>query len=108
MGYLAAINQLNENPEWYNALTQNSTSKDRGHTKLYNPYDEFDLRMITNKHIDEIAYENKVTLTNQPFSDLRGLSLISEMAQKADRDPDFSERIRKMVYKLEGRTSIIP
>lgn len=94
LDYLAEVNRLKQQPEWYNALTANCTTSIRQHTKPYNPQARLDWRMIVNGHIDEMIYQRGVLNTAIPFAELKTRSHINERAVAADQAADFSEQIR--------------
>ncbi len=94
LDYLRQVNRLKETPEWYNALTDNCTTAMRGHTAPYNPRAKLDWRIIVNGFVDEFIYEQNIIDRSMPFAELKALSYINARGQAADRDPDFSIRIR--------------
>ena len=94
LSYLQEVNSLKEQPEWYNALTDNCTTSIRGHTAPYNPDARLDWRIIVNGFIDEMLYERKTVDTSMPFPELKKRSLINEKAKGMDKSPDFSQLIR--------------
>ncbi len=93
--YLKEVNRLKDHPEWYNALMGNCTTSIRQHTAPYNPDARLDWRMIVNGSIDEMIYERGILSQNLPFAELKKKSYINKKAQSADKDPDFSRRIRE-------------
>ena len=95
LSYLKEVNRLKERPEWYNALTENCTTSIRQHTAPYNPKARLDWRLIVNGYIDEMLYERGTIDTNLPFAELKKQSYINPRAQAADKDPAFSQVIRK-------------
>jgi hypothetical protein len=94
LDYLKSVNQLNERPEWYNALTENCTTAIRGHTAKF-AHGKLSWKMIVNGYLDTLLYERKVIDTNMPFEQLKARSQISEKALKADNSNDFSIIIRE-------------
>jgi hypothetical protein len=94
LSYLREVNSLKEQPEWYNALTDNCTTSIRGHTAPYNPDARLDWRIIVNGFIDEMLYERKTVNTSMPFAELKKRSLINEKAKGMEKSPDFSQLIR--------------
>jgi hypothetical protein len=95
LDYLKEVNRLKNRPEWYNALTSNCTTNIRGHTKPYAKNNRFDWRILLNGRVDEMAYDRKALDQTLPFDQLKARSLINNRAKAADRDPDFSKRIRE-------------
>jgi len=105
LDYFKVINDLVENPKWYNALTQNCTTTIRGHAKPYNPETKFDWRMLANGRIDEMGYERGAITNQLPFEELKKRSLINSYAQALDQDPEFSRKIREKVFPEESETA---
>ncbi len=101
--YLEEINRLAEKPRWYNAATHNCTTTIRHHIQHVAANNPWDWRILVNGRIDELGYERGTVDTSLPFPELRRRSAISEKAKRADRDPDFSQRIRE---GLPGRRSL--
>jgi hypothetical protein len=94
LDYFRSINQLTVRPAWYNALLSNCTSVLRGHTRPYYQKVFWDWRLLANGYADELAYEKGTLDTSLPFAELKRRSIINTKAKAADRDPDFSLRIR--------------
>lgn len=101
LSYLHKVNRLKEQPEWYNALTDNCTTSILRHTMPYNPKARFDWRLIVNGYIDEMLYERGTIDTSLPFTELKKRSYINPAAQAADKDPAFSQRIRAQILVKE-------
>lgn len=95
LDYIQHINGLHGQPEWYNALLGNCTTQIRGHTRPYAGKVWWDWRLLANGYVDEMAYEIGVLDQSLPFAELKQRSLINRRALAADRDPDFSRRIRE-------------
>lgn len=94
LDYFRSINQLKDTPAWYNALLSNCTSVLRGHTRPYFRKVLWDWRLLANGYADEMAYEKGMLDTSLPFTELKRRSIINPAAKAADRNPDFSLRIR--------------
>ena len=92
--YLEEVNRLKEQPQWYNALTDNCTTSILQHTMPYNPNARFDWRLIVNGYVDEMLYERKTINNRLPFVELKQRSYINPKAQAADQDSVFSQLIR--------------
>jgi hypothetical protein len=95
LDYLAEMNRLAREPKWYNAATHNCTTTIRHHVQHVAPANPWDWRILVNGHIDELGYERGTVDTSLPFDELRRKSEITERAKAADRDADFSARIRE-------------
>jgi hypothetical protein len=93
LDYLKQVNELSEEPQWYNALTQNCTTAIRGHVQ---PYTRgwWSWKILLNGYLDELIYERGVVDRSLPLDELRAQSRINERAQAADGDPEFSKLIR--------------
>ena len=92
--YLDRINELADQPEFYNLLSNNCTVTIVRSANAAGRDDRFDIRYLLNGLIDRYLYEVGVVNTTLPFEELRRRSRISEAARSADNAPDFSERIR--------------
>lgn len=91
--YVRTVNELHETPRWYNAITNNCTTAIR-HQRAANERAPWDWRMLVNGLGDQLLYERSGIDNSMPFSELKRLSHINERANAADKDPDFSTRIR--------------
>jgi hypothetical protein len=95
LDYLRQVNRIHDRAEWYNALTSNCTTNIRGHTAPYARNAKFDWRIIVNGFLDEMIYERGTVDTSLPFTEFKTRSHINARAQRADKDSDFSRRIRE-------------
>ncbi len=94
LDYVAAINRLAARPEWYNAGTTNCTTTIRTHVIDIGVAAPWDWRLLANGHLDELLYERGSIDTSRPLAEVREASIVDRRAQRADRDPEFSARIR--------------
>jgi hypothetical protein len=96
LDYVKRMNELAEQPAFYNALTHNCTTTIRTHTQHVDPGSSpFDWRFLLNGYGDQMLYERGRLDTQLPFDELKRRSLIDDAAKAADRDPAFSQRIRE-------------
>jgi hypothetical protein len=99
--YLQALNRLNEQPRWYNAITTNCTTAIRGQ----HPVGErlpWDWRILVNGKGDEMLYERNALVTDGlPFAELKQRVHINAAAREANDAPDFSKRIRAGVPGMD-------
>ncbi len=95
LDYVKTVNELHEQPAFYNALTQNCTTSIRTHTQHVGGGMPFDWRIIVNGYGDQMLYERGRIDTSLPFPELRKRSNIDERAKAANHDPEFSRRIRE-------------
>ena len=91
--YVARINQLQRQPEWYNLITANCTSCIRTQRAAGKRL-PWDLRILINGYVDEMLYERGALDRSLPFDELERRSRINQNARAAYGAPDFSERIR--------------
>lgn len=106
LDYVASINALAERPAWYNALTDNCTTTIQRHARHINPgANPFDWRLLANGRLPELLYERGRVDTSVPFEELRRRAHIDARAKAADRDPDFSARIREQ-ESLQGQGKV--
>lgn len=98
LDYLAEMNHLVDEPEFYNALTKNCTTTIRIHTNAISEgtIPPIDWRLIASGHLDEYLYEEGVFKSKIPFEELRQKSRIDEQMQSLGEDK-FSENIRNLV-----------
>ncbi len=95
MDYLETINELAEEPRWYNALLHNCTTMIRYHIQNVAAANPWNWRILVNGKLDELGYMRGTIDTSLPFEDLRRRSAISGKARAAEDAPDFSRRIRE-------------
>jgi hypothetical protein len=95
LDYLREVNRIHDRAQWYNALTSNCTTNIRGHHAPYARNAKFNWRIIVNGFLDEMMYERGTVNTSLPFAELKKRSYINPRAQLADKDMDFSRRIRE-------------
>ena len=94
LDYLKSINELVEEPTWYNALSTNCTTTIRRHVQHVAPRNPFDWRILVNGYIDELGYERGQLDNTLPFDEMRRQSEITQKAQAAGNRQDFSALIR--------------
>jgi hypothetical protein len=106
--YLTWMNDLRQQPEWYNALTSNCTS---GLTNYLvkakvGGLSRWDWRILFNGRGDEMLYQlGDLRSDGLSFPELQRRALINSAAQAADTDPDFSRRIRQGRPGFEAEAS---
>ena len=94
LDYLARANALWKRAEWYNAATANCTIAIRTQRAAADRQ-PWNWRMLVNGHLDELLYERGTIATNLSFAELKRQSLVNTQAKAADKDPEFSKRIRQ-------------
>lgn len=96
LDYLARMNRMHQQPEWYNALTSNCTTNIRVHAlhAAEGAPPPWDWRILANGHGDELMYERGQLAGKLPFDALRKQALINPAALAAGDSPEFSRLIR--------------
>jgi hypothetical protein len=94
LGYLERINELKEHAEWYNTVTSNCTTSIWVLTRLNPGHVPFSWKILLSGYVPEYLYEQGKLDTSVPFAELQRRGFINERAQAADKDVDFSQRIR--------------
>jgi phosphate/sulfate permease len=92
--YAAKINQLHEQPEFYNTASANCTTTIVTHVHALREDVPLDWRMLLSGYFPDLVYERGGLDRSVPFEQLRRQSLINDRARAADGAPDFSRRIR--------------
>ena len=92
--YLARLNELAEQAEFYNLLSNNCTINIVRYANAAGRIGRLDLRHILNGLIDRYLYDTGRIDTTLPFAELRQRSHINDAARAAGDAPDFSDRIR--------------
>jgi hypothetical protein len=100
--YLAEMNRLVEEPEFYNALTRNCTTTIHIHTNATAPGapTPMDWRLIASGHLDELLYERGILVEALPFGELREQSRIDQKMQLSGGE-HFSSILRHQLPKPE-------
>ncbi|MBM83428.1 MAG: hypothetical protein CMJ78_22955 [Planctomycetaceae bacterium] len=93
---LRRANQLRDQPEFYNTLTNNCTTNILQH--FNNVSDEklpANLKVLFPGYSDRLAYDLGLIDTQQPFEQLQKSCEITEKANQFAKTPDFSRKIRE-------------
>ena len=103
LDYLRSLNDLHQNPQFYNALTSNCTTNVRVHTVATAPGKPppWDWRILLNGLADQMLYERGDFVGKLPFVDLKKQALVNQKANAADQDPEFSRRIRESLVGFQ-------
>ncbi len=96
LAYLHRANHLREQPEWYNAVTDNCTTAIRAQRAAADRA-PWDWRMLVNGRGDELLYERGALATNLPLAELKERGHINTRARAADKAVEFSHLIRQGV-----------
>ncbi|HEX8817608.1 MAG TPA: DUF4105 domain-containing protein [Terriglobales bacterium] len=96
LDYLQRVNHIHDQPQWYNALTNNCTTNIAlaAAESEHKPVNR-DWRILLNGKGDQMLYENHQIVTDGlPLAELREKAHINSAARAADNHPDFSQEIR--------------
>jgi hypothetical protein len=91
--YINRANRLRQQPEWYNAVTDNCTTGIRTQ-RAASDRAPWDYRILVNGLGNELLYQRGRIATNLPLAQVKELGHINARAQAADPDKDFSRKIR--------------
>jgi len=100
LSYIRQLNNLWQQPQWYNAVKHNCTTSIRMQRAAADRA-PWDWRMLVNGHGDELLYERGAIATNLPLAELKERVHINARAKAADKDADFSSLIRQGVPGIE-------
>ena len=103
--YLARINELADQPEFYHLLTNSCTINIIRYANAAGRAGRFDIRHLLNGLIDSYLYHSGRVNTTLPFDELRRRSLINDAARDAESDPAFSEKIRANLPTIRHQRS---
>ena len=103
--YLDQINRLHNTPEWYNALTNNCTTNIAvAAAASQGERTRWDWRILLNGHSDQMMFDRHQLVTDGlPLADLKERVHINTVARLADKDPEFSARIREGCPGFSGQ-----
>jgi hypothetical protein len=94
LSYFQKINELKEQPGFYNTLTTKCTTNVLMHTRVNPGSHAYSWKILLSGYAPLYAYERGRLDTSLPFEELKRRSHINAAAHAADQAADFSERIR--------------
>jgi hypothetical protein len=95
LDYIKSMNELRDQPSYYNTLTTNCTTSILFHTRMNPESPPLSWKVLLSGYVPDYLYELGRLDTARPFAELEKLSLVNARAHAADRDPTFSQRIRR-------------
>ena len=96
--YLDSVNDLYENPRWYNTLTSNCMSNISIHVLASQDYPmPWNWAYVFPGRLDRALYKNGRLLTDIPFDELKTRGHLNERATAIGRVDDFWRQVRKGV-----------
>jgi hypothetical protein len=92
---LKRVNQLREQPEFYDTLSNNCTTNIVRHINALAPESvPFDYRVLLPGFADSLAHELGLIDNSRPLAEVRRAARINELILRYQDDPHFSRRIR--------------
>ena len=95
LDYMKTMNEMRERPRFYNTLITNCTTGIGLHTRVNPESPPWSWKILLSGYVPEYLYKLGRLDTTRPFAELARLSLVNARAHAADRDPEFSQRIRE-------------
>jgi hypothetical protein len=93
---LAKVNRSRDEPDFYRTIGNNCTTSVINLVNAVLPDRiPFSKQILMNGYAPEIAYANHLHATDLPFDEWKRRSNIDAVALAADKDPEFSRRIRE-------------
>lgn len=93
--YVDRINALKTRPEFYNSLTTNCTTNIWTNSRVNPAHLPFNWKVLVSGHVPEYLYEHgRLETGGLPFPEIQRRAHINARAQAADKEADFSRRIR--------------
>lgn len=100
--YLATINELRENPRFYNTLLDNCTVAIWLQSLVVSDHLPFSWKILLSGYLPEYLYESGRLARRLPFAELQRQANITLLAKTADRSADFSRQIRLASHHLNS------
>lgn len=94
--YVKTINELHDNPSFYNTLLDNCTIAIWFRTLVNTEHLPFSWKILLSGYVPEYLYESKRIDQQMPFATLQQQAHINKRAQTADNAADFSKQIRAL------------
>ena len=95
LDYMKTMNEMRERPRFYNTLTTNCTTGIWVHTRVNPESPPWSWKILLSGYVPESLYKLGRLDTTRPFPELERISHVNPRARAADRDPEFSQRIRE-------------
>jgi hypothetical protein len=95
LDYIKSINELHDRPAYYNTLTTNCTTSILFHTRMNPESPPMSWKILLSGYLPDYLYELGRLDTSRPFTELEKMSHVNARAHAADKDPEFSQRIRE-------------
>jgi hypothetical protein len=93
--YARTLNALAEEPQWYNAITDNCTTSVYWHLRQIPPTAPFSMALLINGELPEYMYRRGIVDRSIPWAELKQKSDIKQIGRQAYPSADFSRLIRE-------------
>jgi hypothetical protein len=99
LDYIQTMNDMHKQARFYNTLTTNCTTSILMHTRMNPESPPISWKILLSGYVPDYLYELGRIDTTMPFAELEKLSHVNARAHAADKDPEFSQRIREGLPK---------
>jgi hypothetical protein len=99
LDYVQTMNDMRERPRFYNTLTTNCTTSILMHTRMNPESPPMSWKVLLSGYVPDYLYEMGRIDTTRSFPELEKLSRVNARAHAADKDTEFSQRIREGLPK---------
>ena len=99
LDYIQTMNDMHKQARFYNTLTTNCTTSILMHTRMNPESPPMSWKILLSGYVPDYLYELGRIDTTKPFAELEKLSHVNARAHAADKDLEFSQRIREGLPK---------
>jgi hypothetical protein len=99
LDYVQTMNDMRERPRFYNTLTTNCTTGILMHTRMNPESPPMSWKVLLSGYVPDYLYEMGRIDTTRSFPELEKLSRVNARAHAAEKDLEFSQRIREGLPK---------
>jgi hypothetical protein len=97
LNYMEKVNELREQPAFYNTFTTNCTTQVLSHVKAFGANAAYTWKILLSGYVPEYLFEGDNLMSGLSLPEIMERSLVNSQAQMAGDSPDFSVRIREGV-----------
>ena len=111
LDYMKTMNDMREQPVFYNTLTTNCTTGVALHSKVNPGAPPWSWKILLPGYVPQYVYELGRMDSSVPFAELEKRAWVNERAHAAGKAADFSQRIRAVAgapLKTEGAPTKVP
>jgi hypothetical protein len=99
LDYIKTMNDMHKRARYYNTLTTNCTTSILMHTRMNPESPPMSWKVLLSGYVPDYLYDLGRIDTTMSFAELEKLSHVNARAHAADKDPNFSQRIRQGLPK---------